>query len=413
VADRLGLFQGYGIEIEYMIVDAATLDVRALADRVLCAENGALEGEIERGGFAWSNELARHLIELKTNGPVARLCRIAAGFAGEVRRVDELLAPLGARLMPTGMHPWMDPRREFELWPHGDRRIYTAFDRIFDCRGHGWANLQSVHLNLPFADDDEFGRLHAALRLVLPILPALAASSPLGAGRPSGLLDTRLHFYRDHAARVPSVVGRVIPEPLFTRRDYEAGILARIYDDLAPLDPEGVLRHEWMNARGAIARFDRNAIEVRLLDVQECPRADLAIAALVSAVTRALVAEAWAPRAAQEGWSAESLAAILADTIRDADGAVLRDAAYLRALGFPGPGPCSAGELWSDLCARTLAREPGYGEWDPALRAILGEGCLARRILAALRGGFRRERLAEVYRELCRCLAEDRMFRPD
>jgi hypothetical protein len=32
-----------------------------------------------------------------------------------------------------------------------------------------------------------------------------------------------------------------------------------------------VLRHEWVNARGAIARFDRSAIEIRVLDVAECP----------------------------------------------------------------------------------------------------------------------------------------------
>ena len=89
--------------------------------------------------------------------------------------------------MPTGMHPWMDPAREFELWPHGDREIYAAFDRIFDCRGHGWANLQSMHLNLPFADDDEFGRLHAAIRALLPLLPALAASSPFADGHARGL----------------------------------------------------------------------------------------------------------------------------------------------------------------------------------------------------------------------------------
>ena len=44
---------------------------------------------------------------------------------------------------------------------------------------------------------------------------------------------------------------------------YERDILQRIYSDLEPLDPEGVLRHEWVNARGAIARFDRGTVEIR------------------------------------------------------------------------------------------------------------------------------------------------------
>jgi len=54
-------------------------------------------------------------------------------------------------------------------------------------------------------------------------------------------------------------------------------ILAPLYAEMHPLDPEGILCHEWLNSRGAIARFDRNAVEIRLVDVQECPLADLAI----------------------------------------------------------------------------------------------------------------------------------------
>ena len=84
--------------------------------------------------------------------------------------------------MPSGMHPWMQPARETRLWPHESGPIHRAYDALFDCRRHGWANLQSMHVNLPFGEDltpdGEFARLHAAVRLVLPLLPALAASTP-------------------------------------------------------------------------------------------------------------------------------------------------------------------------------------------------------------------------------------------
>ena len=83
--------------------------------------------------------------------------------------MNALLSPMGARLMPTAMHPWMDPNR-VQLWPHGTRVVYETFDRIFSCKGHGWANLQSQQINLPFASDEEFARLHAAIRFLLPIL---------------------------------------------------------------------------------------------------------------------------------------------------------------------------------------------------------------------------------------------------
>ena len=89
-----------------------------------------------------------------------------------IRTLATLPQPVIARLLPTAMHPWMDPDRDLRLWPHEASAVYEAFNRIFSCRGHGWANLQSAHINLPFANDEEFGRLHAAIRAVLPIIPA-------------------------------------------------------------------------------------------------------------------------------------------------------------------------------------------------------------------------------------------------
>jgi hypothetical protein len=94
-APPLGLFEGYGIEIEYAIVDAGTLDVRPLADALIEAECGRVEGEIARGAMAWSNELARHVIELKTAAPVATLSGVAASCAGRAHR--DAAGSIGAR----------------------------------------------------------------------------------------------------------------------------------------------------------------------------------------------------------------------------------------------------------------------------------------------------------------------------
>src|SRR5258706_15402909 len=105
-------------------------------------------------------------------------------------------------------------------------------------------------------------------------------------------MDGRLDVYRTNSAKIPSIAGSVIPEPVFTHADYQREILERAYRDIAPYDPEGVLQHEFLNARGAIARFDRDAIEIRVLDIQECPKADLAIAAAIVAVLRSLVERA-------------------------------------------------------------------------------------------------------------------------
>jgi len=406
-APALHAFAGYGIELEYMIVDRQTLAVMPIADRLLRAAAGKTASEVGRGHFGWSNEIVLHLVELKNARPDAVLDPLAAGFQAEVNAINRLLEPLGARLMPGAMHPWMDPAAETHLWPHENAPIYQAYDRIFNCRKHGQANLQSMHLNLPFAGDAEFARLHAAVRLVLPILPALAASSPIADGAPSGLLDTRMEGYRTAVSCVPSVIGQVIPDTIGNRAEYEDRVLAPMYRDIAPFDAEGVLQHEWLNARGAIPRFDRNAIEIRVIDLQECPQADLAIAAAATAVIRALYHVDSATLAEQQAIPTDALASILLACIRDAERALIDDAGYLRLLGFPGRH-CRAGELWHHLIETTSLERSG--PWREPLRVIREHGPLARRILRALGPDFDPAHLHAVYRKLCDCLEAGRMF---
>jgi glutamate---cysteine ligase / carboxylate-amine ligase len=412
----IALFQAFGVELEYMIVDADTLDVRPITDQLLFDAAGDYVSDFESGDISWSNELVLHVVELKTTDPAAELAPLSRSFQREVERINRMLEPHGAMLMPSAMHPWMNPDLEMRLWPHDDRTIYETFHRIFNCGGHGWANLQSVHLNLPFAGDDQFGRLHTAIRLLLPILPALAAASPLVEGRLTGTLDNRLDYYRSNSRRVPSVCGQVIPEPVASREEYERTILRPIYDDLAPLDPHGVLRHEWANARGAIARFMRDTIEIRVLDVQECPRADLAICAAVTAVLKALTDGRWTSCERQRELDTDTLHAILREVIRDADQAPIIHADYLTQFGVDGPGRDhvrTAGDLWRYLLDATgVHGGTRDGSWRESLGTITRHGPLARRIARAVGPQPDRERMRAVYRQLCACLQHDQLFVP-
>lgn len=410
----LHLFDAYGVELEYMIVDATTLDVLPVADLAIGAVAGPGANEFEGDEIGWSNELVLHVLEFKTNGPAASLAPLPALFRAEIARANDLLRAHGARLLPTGMHPWMDPHTQTRLWPHENGPIYLAYDRIFDCRGHGWSNLQSTHLNLPFTGDDEFARLHAAIRLVLPLLPALAASSPVVEGRVAGPADARLETYRHNQRRVPSVCGRVIPEPVFSEAAYRADILGRMYHDIAPHDPDGILQHEWLNSRGAIARFERGAIEIRVLDIQECPSNDLAILELVVATVRALVEERWAGAAAtaQRAWEVAPLADHFLRVVREADAAPVEDAAYLRTFGIEGggSGATTAGEVWRHLADELL---PRGGAARARLETIFTQGALARRLVAATGPEPTRDRLRAVYGALADCLDRDATFTPE
>jgi glutamate---cysteine ligase / carboxylate-amine ligase len=412
-APGMGLFQGYGVEIEYMIVDGASLDVRPVADRLMEAVAGDAVSEVERDDMAWSNELALHVLEFKTNGPAPSLAGLHLRFHREVLEAETHLASLGCRLLPGGAHPWMDPDRETRLWPHEHTQVYRTFDRIFSCRGHGWSNLQSTHLNLPFSGDREFGALHGAIRAVLPLIPALAASTPVLDGRVQPELDARLSRYAGNAERVPSVTGQVVPEAVPSEEAYRRTILDRIYRDMAPLDPEGVLRHEWVNARGAIARFDRSAVEVRVVDTQECPWADLGVAALYTEVVRRATLLALEDPGPFHALETDELAAVLAGTIQDGEASRVGSPRLLELLGLP-PGPLrSAGEIWREL-AEGIGRGPGepLEEWAVPLGVILEEGPLARRLLRVLGKQPSPSRLRTTWEALADALRQNRPFRP-
>jgi glutamate---cysteine ligase / carboxylate-amine ligase len=408
------LFEAFGVELEYMLVDANSLDVQSACDQILADAAGRIESEVSFGPIAWSNELALHVIELKTDGPAANLAGLDRLFQEHVGRVNSFAAGHGWRLMPGAMHPWMDPDRELKLWPHEHNAVYEAYNRIFDCRGHGWSNLQSVHLNLPFDGDEEFARLHTAIRLVLPLLPALAASSPVYAGRISGLADSRLEFYRTNSSRIPSLTAGIIPEPVTSRASYQREIFDRIYSDIGPHDPGGVLRDEFLNSRGAIARFGRGSIEIRILDIQECPLADLAIAELVVAVLKELVAGRWTALEDQLAVPGDVLRALMSGSIRDAELTTVEDSGYLRQFGATFPG-MTMGAVWRHLAADLAAAHPRLGALQMPggpLDVIFRQGTLSTRLVRELGPEPSRERLAATWLRLCDCLALGRVFRP-
>ncbi|MCC7488454.1 MAG: glutamate--cysteine ligase [Gammaproteobacteria bacterium] len=405
----LRLFQGFGIELEYMLVAADSLDVAPRADWLLAEAAGDITGEYCHGDMAWNNELALHVIEFKLNGPAPGLGGLAARFHGEIARANALLAGRGLALMPSAMHPWMDPSRELRLWPHDNREVYDCFDRIFSCKGHGWANLQSMHINLPFADDREFAALHAAVRFLLPLMPGLAASSPVMDARLTGIADNRLDVYRGNCRRIPSVTGEVVPEPVYGIAEYQRRILGRIYADLAPLDPQGLLAEEWVNARGAIPRFGRMALEIRVLDVQECPRMDLAFAQLIVAVLRSLCEERHCDLRSLQDRDTAGLARYLAATIVDAEATEIHDSGYLAALGYRGSS-IRVGQLWGVLAERAAQAGALDRDAERALEHYLRHGTLATRIVAALPREPGRSDLERVYRQLCQCLAMDEPY---
>jgi len=313
--------------------------------------------------------------------------------------------------MPGAAHPWMDPYNNFELWPHEYNPIYEAYNRIFNCSGHGWSNVQSTHLNLPFYGDGEFEKLHAALRLVLPLIPAMAASSPVADSELKSFLDFRMEMYRTNSIKIPSITGLIVPEAIFSREKYQSEVLNKMYADIAPHDPDTILQEEWLNSRGLMPRWDRNSIEVRVMDVQECPKMDLAILEWVVEITKRFISEDLYSLELQKSWHENELYPILLSTIQHGEKAVITNHKYLEIFGLSSQS-VTAGELCKHIFQELNSADSFSADTKEILNLIFEEGPLARRILNSLPQTFQKEDLMNTYYQLCDCLKYGKPFLP-
>lgn len=402
------LFEVFGIELEYMLVNNTSLKVAPIVDELMKAKSGEITSDIDNGKIEWSNELVAHVVELKTNGPTPDLENLDELFSENVQEINSLLKPLNAQLWPTASHPLMHPETEMKLWEHSYSKIYALYNRIFDCRGHGWSNVQSMHINLPFYDDAEFEKLHAAIRILLPIIPALSASSPIFEGEMTGYQDARMHVYKTNQKEIPEMAGKVIPEQVFNREGYFREIFEPIIKAVKPHDTENILDHHFLNSRGAIARFDRNAIEIRVIDIQECPKADVAIAVLIVEVLKLMVGEELVSLEDQKSWHEDELFEIFNEVVKDAETAGITNGLYLNLFDISEPS--TAGAIWKKLFDRV--KDGISPKHQKTIEFLLKNGSLSTRIIEALDGDLSPGNLQKTYLELAECLAENKLFKP-
>lgn len=402
------LFQKYGLEVEYAIVSKDDLRVLPIADAVLVTDAGTVTDDLTRPqGLSWSNELAAHVIEVRPASPVTELETLTEMFAQSVREINERLSVHNAMLLPTGTHPLMNPATETQLWQHQWHEIYERYHTLFNCYRHGWANLQSTHLNFSFDGDEDFGKLHAALRLVLPLIPALAASTPILDGQLTGLMDSRLEVYRTNQSKYPLIAGQVIPEAIFTQAQYEHEILLPMYASVNAIDPEKFLQTEALNSRGVRPVFSQGRAEVRLIDSQECPAADTAVAEFLNRIVKLLVSEHWCSRAEQQVVTTESLAAILTATTRDAEDAKITDSVFLAQFGMNGTK--TAAEVLQQLFTVCWPSSESSSTRD-VLGQILNRGTLARAIVQRVAQSATEKEILAVYSSLAHHLQSNTLF---
>jgi carboxylate-amine ligase len=239
--------------------------------------------------FTFGKEMQLHVMEIKANQPFKTATEFEETMQTAVSTLNQIVQKHGAMLLGTGMHPLLK-LQDTAVWPHYHKKIYQQYGKIFNLNQHGWLNIQSFHLNLPFLKETDAIQTHNQLANLCAYLPAITASSPIFDGKNGSDIDNRLKFYKINQKEVPSVTGDVIPQYTYSLTQYKRDVIGRFSRDLEKAGADKTLLfREWVNSRGVIFRFDRSALEVRVMDEQECIKSDVALACFVRAALRGLI----------------------------------------------------------------------------------------------------------------------------
>lgn len=278
-----------GPEHEFSLVDEE-LKALPIVDKVIKDFRGRIVNFVELPHFTFGKELQTHVMEIKPNAPFKSPEIFERTMQEAVLTIiDFLESKYKASLLGTGMHPLLR-LDEANVWGHRHRQIYQAYSKVFSLQRHGWLNIQSFQLNIPYFDEKAAIQMHNRLAEICAYLPAISASSPIYEGKIGDLVDNRLRFYIQNQKEVPSIVGDVIPEYISSFKQYRKEIIERYSLDLADAGVDKCILHkDWVNSRGAIFRFDRKALEIRIMDEQECVKSDVALSCFIKALTKGMI----------------------------------------------------------------------------------------------------------------------------
>ena len=257
-ANRFGESEPFtiGLEEELLLVDAETLQLAHVADRIV-PHTGLPTDRVDHEAF---------LAELEVRSTPA--VSVSAAI-GELREGRLAAASAGATLMGVGLHP--DARLfdvelvKSERYERVEKQMQGLIKRTPECALH-------VHVGMP--DTDAAVAAMNGIRERLPLLHGLGANSPYWFGSDSGMASSR-------AAVIRAYPGRGIP-PVMRSWDQYLACLDAVRAGGGPTDHTMV----WWDAR---PQPRLGTVELREVDVQTDLESAAAIAALARAIMRRAV----------------------------------------------------------------------------------------------------------------------------
>ena len=286
-----GPLEVFGPEHEFSLVDDQMKPL-PISDKVIKDYHGKIVDFVETPKFAFGKEQALHQIEIRAKKPFKSPETFEETMQNAVSTLLEFLRRKHqAQLLGTGMHPLLS-LEETSIWPHSNQETVQEYAKMFNLKCHGWRNIQSFQVNLPYLNEKQGVTIFNALTHLCAYLPAIAASSPFCEGKLTPYVDSRLYNYKDNMKETPSIAGDVVPEYISSFEQYRREGFGKYSKDLAKAGAGEILTNaEWLNQRGIIFKFSREAIEVRIMDEQECIKSDVALSCFTRATVRGLIAE--------------------------------------------------------------------------------------------------------------------------
>ncbi len=259
-----------GIEEEYLLVDAETLDLVEAPEELM-------QSCVDRLGKKVSPEFLRCQIEVGTG--VCATVREAREDLSHLRRtVKELSNAHGLEPIAASTHPFADWHKQ----QFTDKERYRALEK--DLAGVARRMLIcGMHVHVGIEDDDQRIDLLNQFSYFLPHLLALSTSSPFWEGTQTGLHSYRLTVF-DNLPRTG------LPPQFASYSEYQRSIQTIIDTEIIE-DATKI----WWDLRPS-SRFP--TLESRICDV--CPRLDHAIA--IAAVTQSLMKMLYTLRRGNQRW---------------------------------------------------------------------------------------------------------------
>ena len=270
-----------GTEHEFSINDGE-FNPLPVSDEILRTICGRYESEILFGDIKMGKELQKTVLEILPRSPAEDLAMLEQQLTRGIRKFHTMFRER-YHLLGLGMHPTMT-LDQTSVWDHDEGEYYKTYDRLFGIRQHGWLNIQALQINLSYAGEKDMVARYNRIRILLPYLIAVTASSPMVEGSMRPAQDNRLLFYRANQEAMPAICHGIIPPAISRVRDYTDG-LESVYADLRARDA-AILCEEWVSSTGVIVRFSRKCLEIKALDEQECIHSDMAVCAFVRSLLR-------------------------------------------------------------------------------------------------------------------------------